>query len=261
MSSSSGKTTPSETLACELQGDDPDVPFDPALVAACTLPADCSAPFGVVAVSIGSALCLPAGKAPNGAPCVWSSGCQSGVCFYEFIGDGQPACGICKAPVRCNCTPHQECVVTGDKTKCVALPDAGEACGAPLFACKDSKCVASGDDGGTCQTVPQGGAGAPCTNSPAGPDCLFSPTPLYCDHTDHCSPYLPAAYGQPCTTSTGDQGNVCVGAGWCDSTGSGNCQPPAPDGEPCQAGEPTCLPPARCLAGACIFPTHATCSL
>jgi hypothetical protein len=247
-----------ETLVCELQGDDPDVPFDPALVDACTLPADCSAPIGIVSAESASALCLPPGKAPNGAPCVWGSGCQSRVCIYDSTTNGTAACGTCEPPIRCDCSANQRCVLTGDVVSCIDLPDAGDTCGAPLYACNDAKCVAASDGGATCQVVPEGGVGAPCSTDPTGPDCFFSgEAPLYCDHTDRCSAYVAATYGQPCT----GEGSVCVGDGWCDSENTGDCQPPAPDGEPCNDDVPPCLPPSRCLAGACIFPTLATCSL
>ena len=249
-----------ETLACELQADDPEVPFDPALVAACMPPADCSVPFVPVSADSESSLCLPAGKAPNAAPCVWGSGCQSGSCISNSTADGPGACGTCAPVIRCGCTSNQRCMVSGAEPKCFDLPDAGEACGAPLFACNASTCVASSDVAGTCQVLPEAEAGAACSTSPAGPDCSSGAVPLYCDATGHCATYVPATYGKPCTGDSGGEGSVCVGAGWCDAMGSGTCRAPAADGEPCHQLAPPCLPPARCLGAACVFPTIAACS-
>jgi hypothetical protein len=82
---------------------------------------------------------------------------------------------------------------------------------------------------------------------------------VYCDVTGHCRAYVAAGYGQPCLTGNGGEGNVCVGAGWCDYEGTRVCLPPSPDGEPCEDQVLPCLPPARCLQGACIFPSLATC--
>ena len=247
-----------ETLSCELEANNPDVPFDPALVAACTFPSDCSVPTGTTAAN-SPYLCLAPGKAPAGAPCVSRNACQSGLCLTN---DGSRlACGTCHPPIHCGCARNQQCMVTGDDAKCFDVPDAGEACGPPLFACNGSECVDPGNDGGICQTLPEVGLGASCTAEPPGPQC-FSPGAglLYCDHTDHCSAYRSAGYGQPCTTARGAEGTLCGGAGWCDSA-SGVCQPPAADGAPCDPLALPCLPPAMCLGGHCVFPTLATCSL
>jgi len=258
-----GQCVERETLSCELQADDPDVPFDPALVAGCTFPASCLYSAGVTGPPYALPLCLPPGKAPTGAPCVWNSGCQSGECDYAYVPGGTKAsCGTCEPALKCACAITQECVFAdGGDVACVTLPDAGEACGAPLFACNDAECVTSADAAdGMCMTVPAAGIGSPCTTGPAGPTCFSTASALYCDSTEHCSAYAPAAYGDPCALSTGGEGNVCVGAGWCDSTGTGICQPPSPDGAPCEGTTLPCLPPARCLSGACTFPSLASCS-
>lgn len=252
-----------ETLACELDADDPDVRFDPALVESCTFPPDCSAATGTVAAELAY-LCLPPGKAPDGAPCTSENACQSGSCFPSLYSP-VTACGTCHPPIHCGCTAHQQCWVTGDTDRCVDVPDPGEACGPPLFACNGSECVASsdgGEAGGVCQVVAQAGLDALCTTEPQGPECIASgANPLFCDQTDHCRAYRGATYGEPCTTAGGPEGIVCVGGGWCDSAGSGVCQPPAADGAPCNAQALPCLPPAQCLGSHCIFPTLATCSL
>jgi hypothetical protein len=254
-----------ETLACELQSSDPDVPFDAALVESCVPPAGCNvAPYGIVSALNAPDLCLPAGKAPTGAVCVWDSACQSGNCVYPSAGDAlPPACGTCQPRLRCECSANQHCILTAGEVKCVDLPDAGETCGAPLFACNDAQCLgAAAGDAGTCVAVPKGGVGAPCGGGALEPQCLLSPTTsLFCDHTNHCSAYTPAAYGQPCTLAAGSESGSCVGGGWCDFTGTGLCQPPAADGAPCDPDGAPCLAPARCLGGHCVFPSLATCSL
>src|SRR5450432_2426852 len=131
------------TLSCELDADDPDVPFDPALVESCMFPSDCSAPTGTVAADLPY-LCLPPGKAPDGAPCASKNACQNGLCFPSSSGP-ITACGTCRPPLRCDCTPNQQCLVTRDDSKCIDVPDAGEACGPPIFACNGSQCVISSD--------------------------------------------------------------------------------------------------------------------
>jgi hypothetical protein len=255
-----------ETLACELQSSDPDVPFDPALVESCVPPAGCNmAPYGIAVASSAPDLCLPPGKGPDGAACVWDSACQSGNCSFASAAGGLPAaCGTCQPRIRCRCAANQDCILlTSTDVKCVDLPDAGETCGAPLFLCNDAQCLrgASGD-AGTCLAVPKGGVGAPCGSGPLDPQCLFSSaTSLYCDHTNHCAAYTPADYGQPCTLATGGESGACVGGGWCDASGTGVCQPPAADGAPCDPDAAPCLAPARCLGGHCVFPSLATCSL
>jgi hypothetical protein len=252
-----------ETLACELQADDPEVPFDPATVDACTFAAGCPGGAVVHDAPYSSTLCLPPGKAPMGAPCVWNSACESGACLYPYASDGSiAACGTCQSPLRCSCASNQECVFYPDHATCVTLPDAGEKCGAPLYACNDSQCVTSGDgEHGTCQALPGASLGMPCTADLTGPQCVSTASSVYCDVTGHCQAYVAARYGEPCVVGNGGEGNVCVGGGWCDSDSTRVCQPPAPDGEPCEDDVLPCLPPARCLQGACVFPSLATCGL
>ena len=250
------------TLSCELQAADPDVPFDPSLVENCTFPPGCAGATGIAAPPYSPTLCLPAGTAPRGAPCVWDSACQSGFCAYasDLQGD-QAACGTCQPHPMCGCAPNQTCFEGFDGgLGCATRPDAGEKCGEPIFACNESTCVPSGSgQDGTCEVLPVAEVGMPCSTDVTGPQCESLTSLVYCDHTDHCRAYTPATYGEACTLSTGGEGNVCVGAGWCDSDGTGICQPPVPDGEPCDGQVLPCLAPARCVEGECLFPSLATC--
>jgi hypothetical protein len=249
-----------ETLSCELQAADPDVSFDSARVAGCTFPDGCAGAPGMLSAPDSAGLCLSAGKAPLGAPCIWNSACASGECTYSYGFDGTKAvCGTCQAPVRCACTPNQECLVRDGGFECATLPDAGDPCGAPLFSCNDAQCVAFGDAGeGLCTPLPTVTVGMPCDTG--GPLCISSGSELYCDATSHCRAYTPADYGAPCTASTGGEGGLCIGAGWCDSMATGVCQPPSADGDPCDDLLVPCLAPARCVSGSCVFPSLASCA-
>ena len=256
-----------ETLACELQSSDPDVPFDPALVESCVPPAGCNmAPYGIAVASSAPDLCLPPGKAPDGAACVWDSACQSGNCSFASAADGLPAaCGTCQPRIRCRCAANQDCIfLTSSDVKCVDLPDAGETCGAPLFACNDAQCLrgASGD-AGTCLAVPKGGVGAPCgvgTARPAVP-LLVHDVPLLRSYES-----LQRRTRPPTTASRARWRRVARAApAWAGAgatrRGTGVCQPPAADGAPCDPDAAPCLAPARCLGGHCVFPSLTTCSL
>lgn len=253
-----------ETLLCELQASDPNVSFDPGRVEACTFSANCADDVGIFPAPFSPSLCLPAGKARAGAACVWNSACQSGNCVYTFdADDSEGACGKCEPQVTCACAANanQRCVRGDGGIECVTLPDAGEPCGSPLYACNGAQCVSPGDSpDGTCRIVPMAGIGMPCTTTAAGPQCSIANDLAYCDHTNHCRAYEPATYGEACVLSTGGEGNLCLGDGWCDSRSTGTCQPPVLDGEPCEYPELPCLSPARCLGGACVFPTLATCA-
>lgn len=253
-----------ETLTCELQAADPDVSFDPARVSGCTFPDGCAGAPGMLSAPDSAGLCLSAGKAALGAPCIWNAACASGECVYPYGPDGTRApCGTCQTPARCACTPNQACVVEDGGFACATLPNAGESCGAPLFACHDAQCVPLGeaDAGvGLCSPIPTATIGMPCDTGPVGRLCLSGASDLYCDAASHCRAYVPADYGAPCAASSGGEGAVCVGAGWCDSMATGVCQPPSADGDPCDDLLVPCLSPARCVSGSCVFPSLASCA-
>jgi hypothetical protein len=249
-----------ETLVCELQGDDPEVRFDPAAVEACTFDAGCPGVFE------SPSLCLPPGRAPLGAPCVSDSGCESGKCQYPWPTDGPMAgvsapCGTCQVPLQCSCASNQECVVYYDHVTCLTLHDAGDRCG-PSYACNNSECITPEDGGdGVCEQMPTASLGMPCSSDGTGPRCASTTSTLFCDRTGHCQQESVAAgYGQSCLVDDAGVAHTCVAFGWCDPQ-TGICQPPEPDGEPCELFALPCLPPAVCLQGSCIFPSLASCGL
>jgi hypothetical protein len=259
-----------ETLVCELQADDPKVRFDPAAVAACTFDAGCPGGAVLLEEPESPSLCLPPGKAPLGARCVWNSGCESGACQYAYTPDGvMSPCGTCQVALQCACGSNQQCVVYPDHVMCLTLPGEGEQCGPPSYACNNSECIVpEGGGDGVCKQLPTASLGMPCTPDLTGPQCASTEATVFCDHTGHCRAYVAAGYWQPCLVGNGGEANACVGAGWCDmqptgtGTRTGTCQPPSPDGEPCEDQVLPCLPPARCLQGSCIFPSLAkTCGM
>src|SRR6185437_9443408 len=97
-----------QALRCELLGDDPDASFDPQLVGGCTFPSDCSA-TGQVGAG-GTLLCLPPGKAVDGASCVWNEDCQSLDCAYTYDNNGIASdCGRCVTEITCSCADFRAC--------------------------------------------------------------------------------------------------------------------------------------------------------
>jgi len=213
-----------ETLQCELEAADPDVRFDPVAVAACAYPADCASP--------PPWLCLSAGKAADGAACQWSDACASGACEFLFAGSEPSPCGVCVTLRSCNlaCEAGEACEIDVDGgDRCVTLP-----------------------------TMPAASLGEPCGSDAGGPFCGFD---LYCDETQHCRAYLPAAYGQPCGETDAGAAYLCEAYGTCASLGPLLCVAPAADGALCDDQQGLgCLPPARCLANHCAFPDLSWCA-
>jgi hypothetical protein len=256
-----GQCVQRETLVCELQAEDPDVPFDPAAVGACTFPSSCMIDPGAGGPPSSPHLCLPPGRAPDGAACIWDSGCRSGSCVYSYDIYGiASTCGRCAAFDRCDCADGSICVYLDGGISCILLPGVGEPCGPPIYACKASSCIPVGEGpNGTCTSIPQAGLGEPCSSAPRGPACSDPDLSLYCDLTQHCSAYQAAGYGDPCAGPAGE-GRLCAGDGTCDFSRSGVCLPPSPDSEPCDESQGLrCLPPARCLDNACVFPASERC--
>lgn len=247
------------SISCELEAADPDVAFDPALVAGCTF-TDCVATLG-----LPPNLCLPPGKAPEGAPCVWDDACASRYCAYGRDAYGQSSCGLCEIlPPPCTCGPDAMCAYKGDEeVSCVVPPSVGDPCGPPMNSCAGSaQCVVpDGGSTGTCMDVPTATEGQPCGTGSLGPNCVG--LDAYCDPVAlTCGVEQAGAYGDPCPSSNGGAPVVCVGGGVCDYSVSGTCLPPSPDAEPCDETQGLyCLFPARCLDHACVFPTTATCAL
>jgi hypothetical protein len=256
------------TLYCEVAGADPNVDFDESAVANCPSPSeggaaspDCSNPGHLH-------LCLPPGKAPDGAPCLTSEACASGRCAPRYNGlDGEPPqfCGVC-APRRAVvpvCTANQTAVVQGDGgLGCMTLPAVGQPCGPPTFACRDrdTYCPMK-ETSGQKVCAPKAALGDPCSNGNDDPPCRGEN--LFCADVDggqRCAALTPATYGAACTTSASGDEYACQGFGTCDYAGSGNCVPPAPDGAVCDDEQGlSCLWPAVCVNNHCLFPSLALC--
>jgi len=235
-----------ETLRCELIASDRDVAFDPTRVTACSEPdaGDCSVPYG--------SLCLDQGRGKVGAPCVWDDGCESGACDYGFdpVTGDPAACGTCQLePCGGACPSGQECILSDDAGAiCGTVAGPGDPCTRPDNCTGFYYCAADG----TC--APDAELGDPCGEG--SPPCAGGN--LYCDGTQHCSVIMAAPYGAACGI-VGSDTYVCAGSGTCDPT-SGECLPPAPDGDVCDDSQGLgCLPPARCILNHCVFPSFALC--
>jgi hypothetical protein len=247
------------TIWCELEASDPDVSFDPTLVAGCTF-TDCSK---VVGVAFSPSLCLPPGRAPDGASCVWDDACAGGNCAVPVDEYGAPAaaCGLCETLHPCTCGPDEECHFVDGGFTCLPLPTQGETCGPPLYSCTGSECmVPANASTGTCIFIPTATLGEPCNPGTDSPECVG--VDPYCDPTTStCAVYQPGIYGDPCTDANGGGGIACIGGGVCDLAVTGRCLPPSPDADPCDAAQGlNCLAPAECLNHACVFPSTARCS-
>ena len=233
---------------------DPHVVFDVERMMACQYPTDCSVHVRNLPLD-----CLPPGRSPPGARCVFHEACASGECD-GLVG----SCGTCAAPsAACDCAPNQVC--TGfdadGAARCETLAPIGAACTIP-GSCV-SYCSFAAGVPGTC--VALAALGEPCGDgvgaSPgrAGPPCASSSQ--YCDATLHCSPIVGASYGAECGVVPGDGGALmeCSGYGTCDPT-SFVCISPAPDGEVCDETQGLgCLPPADCISNRCLYPSLSNC--
>jgi len=258
------------TLHCELIASDPDVIFDPQQLQTC-IEADageCPSSYGID--------CFGAGRAPNGATCVWAEACQSGNCVVtiDVTAGYESPCGVCR-PLPCNgaCPDGQQCSTSPDGgSSCIPMPcggcpagqrcfgpvDGGATCTPPLGpgqACtRDADCedfFYCGPDG-TCSAVAR--IGDACGGAAMGRPC--GDADAYCDAKGQCSEVASLPYGASCDQIE----SVCAGAGTCDPTDS-QCLPPASDGDVCEDFQGLeCLPPARCIANRCLFPGVGLCA-
>jgi hypothetical protein len=242
-----------ETLRCELLAADPGVSFDEEGIRGCQFPRDCTTPPPV---------CWPQGRTPVGQPCLWNEACHSEHC----IGVGSVRlgiCGLCLCDVQCS--PGQECQIDSSGGTCVPLPRGpGESCawstdcqsGQCITNCFNGRCIA--DFQGPFHCAPFGQLNDPCGLNDT-PKC---DPDLACDANRRCNA-IPAQCSMSTDSITGVDGGVllphCDGFAKCNMS-TGACEPPANDGQPCDADH-GCVPPAACVANHCIFPTLADCSL
>jgi hypothetical protein len=226
-----------EQTFCQLAATDPNVVFDEQRVASCQYSSDCSAPLPV---------CWAPGNALNGAPCLQSQDCRSGIC--SGAQSTQSVCGACACGN--GCAADETCDLGLDGGTCVPLP---RTPGAPCSTggdCASTLCAVA-DGGGTCAPyVDQGGSCVP-------PAALCN-TGLYCDTSGHCASPERVGYDAACGyPADGGTATFCTIGASC----LGTCRPPVADGQECDPTSGTgCLFPAKCVARRCIFPTLSDCS-
>lgn len=194
------------------------------------------------------------GARGDGQACASDAQCQSTRCARN---DGAAACGTCAelAVAEQPCAANSDCVIglvcTGDHV-CRAPStvevqcDATHPCAMPLV-CASGACAGPLDAGATCDPTQDH------CNVYAG--LLCDPTALA------CKPWLSADAGQACGyTTTGYA--LCKASGACatSAAGSGSCLAAISDGASCTADGPAhCLPPARCITGACRLSPSEVC--
>jgi hypothetical protein len=234
------------TLACEILAADPDVAFDPQGTASCP------EPEAGACNELAGGLCLGPGRAPRGAPCLFSAACESGDCQFVYDPEGnRSACGAC-VPLPCggSCPAGQLCDVQVDGgSACVAVASLGQACTSGSD-CASFYCTPAG----TCGAAAL--AGQACSNDPTGAPCA-DPND-FCDATGTCRPFDARGYGEPCAPD-GLNLYECTGLGTCDLVDN-VCIPPAGDGEFCDDSQGlNCVIPALCISNVCTFPSAASC--
>jgi hypothetical protein len=244
---SQGVCVPRFTLRCEIIASDPNVPFDPARVAACWEPDAASCDL------TGGDLCLLPGRGGIGSPCLANPSCQSGTCGYDYTNGQMSSCGTCRArPCDGGCPDGKQC---GSEPEgglgCVSVLAIGDKCTTasecPTFNCgPDGKCAALAK------------LGEPCSNDGMG--ALCADNDAFCDETDHrCHLVTSAGYGHPCAPEL-DASYQCTGFGSCDYTNN-VCIPPAADGEFCDVVQGLdCAWPAQCKDHRCLFPSLQRCA-
>jgi hypothetical protein len=197
---------------------------------------------------------LGPGARAAGQPCASDAQCQSTRCARD---DAAAACGVCAEPAAAEqtCAADSDCVVglvcTGDHVcrapaGAEAPCDATHPCAMPL-RCADGACKVALDMGASCE--------------PSQDRCNIY-AGLLCDPASKtCTPWSSAQVGQACGyTATGYA--LCKASGACTSSAavSGSCLAAIDDGASCSPDGPArCLPPARCIAGACRLSPSEVC--
>lgn len=223
------------------------------------------------------------GTLSAGATCVSNWQCESGYCTTEEVAPdgGMSACGTCKAAATAGqscdatpCGPGLVCTFGSTGTEaCVAMTSVGEGsacdvagaqCNQGLY-CNDGTCAATLAAGALCQsedacTQPlvcpmQAGAASTCQGAgqlgaPCGgdQDCAAS---LACSQS-RCATVTWVSAGQPCSDTAYCLVGDCPFNG---TTAAGTCPTVIPDGQPCNANDPTqtCDTFASCIGGTCVL--------
>lgn len=210
-----------QMLACTTSAAAPAQTATPDAVKTCasSIPTlDCN---DVVALDFGPS-CAFAGTRQDGQPCGYNAECASTFCA---IAPDQ-SCGVC-APA----TAEGDACVDG-------------SCSAGLSCSEvDARCYRPGT----------GQVGAPCARLA---DCDLAHG-SGCNTMSHQCITVTLAVGGACGADSvlGTSYATCPGGAACAPQINGHCAPIARDGEPCGADGPSCLLPARCVAGTCTLPS------
>jgi hypothetical protein len=215
-------------------------------------------------------VCRFTGTRAMGAPCAFGGQCASSYCS----GNKTAICGTCGPPpvegapcVESSCGFDLQCV---QRTQiCQAVPMAGMPCDQNAIPCGvDLACItaAVGVTAGTCMTS-IATPGQACGGSLGGCDSSIG---LTCggiaSSQRTCQPIATGSDGVACGALTTGTFAACS-AGACYTANGialvgeiGACKTDAADGQPCDPTHgPSCVLPARCVAGFCTLPVPATC--
>ena len=241
------------TLVCEVIATDPNVVFDAQEIGQCQYSTNCSTPARDLPVD-----CLPPGRSPPGATCVFHEACATQQCDLST-----GICGVCAPKPRpCGCPSGNVCVGFEEDggDKCGKIVPIGQVCDVQDVCA--GYCAFGADGIGSC--VALAGLGDSCGDgigaAPGREGTPCAGANVYCDVTLHCSLIEGVPYGSPCgTPPDGGPYMECDGYGTCDPSSS-ICIPPAPDGEVCDESQGLgCTLPAECIGSRCLYPSLAYC--
>jgi hypothetical protein len=197
--------------------------------------------------------CRPlSGELADGVGCANDNQCQSTYCKKQG-----KACGVCSKRVSAGeaCESDDDCEweLSCAGQVCAKYVNVGESCDTNHPCLPPSECNSSG----TC--AKRGGPGASC--DPAAQDCdLYQG--LYCDLGKTCKQVGIVKDGEACGLVDGTFA-ICARSGKCKGGTllvKGTCLAAASDGGSCDLVQgPNCLPPARCVDGACKLEDPAAC--
>jgi hypothetical protein len=187
----------------------------------------------------------------NGQSCSSHTQCASTRCARA----ANVACGTCATLAAA----EQACTVSGDCSSglicsagmCRAPGASGSSCDAAHPCAFPLTCAH-----GSCATALA--ANAPCQWNDDRCDRYAG---LACGSSNTCAPWRNASAGQPCGSAASTWA-VCSAGSSCSSAAAdgGVCEGPLSDGSACRAdGGPSCLTPARCIAGVCTIESPAVC--
>jgi hypothetical protein len=194
---------------------------------------------------------LAPGARADGSTCGSDAQCASTRCARATVAD---SCGTC-APLA---AAEGACQVPGD-------------CSRGLVCTADNHCRAPAAVGGTCDDdhpcrYPLLCDGGRCAQGlAAGATCSINADRCdryagqYCNVSNRCESWLNAAVGQPCGYTSGAYHFCTASASCSEPVSGGTCQAALPDGAACSASGASCLPPARCVDGACSLAMPGAC--